>query len=156
MKPKCERCGSCCLQIERLGKISEEDIRRWVNEVRVDILQYCQGWAYINGHEMIQSNEAGLISYLNESPNWEMWYDPKSGNEIHLCPFLRKKCRKNEFECMIDDTKPEMCRDYICDPRSMTQIIKKSFEKNLKEYRKKRKKYRSFIRTSPFIGNPSK
>jgi Fe-S-cluster containining protein len=86
---------------------------------------------------MILSDEEELIRYLNEAPNMEMWYDPKSGNGVCLCPFLRKKYGKNEFECMIHDTKPEMCRNYICDPKEMKQIIRRSFEKNLEEYRKK-------------------
>lgn len=153
MKRTCEGCGSCCLQIPKLS-ISEEDIRRWVNECRVDILQYCYGW---NISFMILCDEEKLIRYLNDMPNREMWYDPRNREDaVPLCPFLRKKRGKNRLECMIQNTKPEMCRNYICNPEDMKQIIKRSFEKNLEEYRKKRKKYRSFIRTSPFIGNPLK
>lgn len=137
MKRRCEKCGSCCLQIPQIVDISKGDIRRWVNGSRADILQYCCGWTYNKCYDMILSDEEELIRYLNEAPNMEMWYDPKSGNGVCLCPFLRKKYGKNEFECMIHDTKPEMCRNYICDPKEMKQIIRRSFEKNLEEYRKK-------------------
>lgn len=153
MKQKCERCGSCCLQIKDIVNISEEDIRRWVNEFRVDILQYCSGW---NNDCYKILGEETLVHYLNEDTNMEMWFDPESGDGVYLCPFLRKKYGRNEFECMIHDSKPEICRDYICDPKDMKQIIKRPFEKNLEEYKKRRRIYRSCIGTSPFIGNPSK
>jgi Fe-S-cluster containining protein len=143
MKQKCERCGSCCLQIGDIINISEEDIRRWVNEGRVDILQYCSGWNN-ECYDMFLWDQEELVRYLNEGINMEMWFDPESGDEVYLCPFLRKKYGRNEFECMIHDTKPEICRDYICNPKDMRKIIKKSFEKNLKEYKKKRKIYHLF------------
>lgn len=121
----------------------------------MDILQYCYGWDN-ECYDLILWDEEGLIRYLNEGINMEMWFDPESGYGVYLCPFLRKKYSKNEFECMIHDTTPEICRNYICDPKDMKRIIKRSFEKNLEEYRKKRKEYRSFRKTSPFIGNPSR
>jgi Fe-S-cluster containining protein len=129
---ECERCGSCCLQIHGIINISEADIRKWVNDDRVDILQYCEGW----NTDMFLWDRDELIRYLNEGISMEMWFDPKSGDEVSLCPFLKHS--KKEFECTIQDTKPEICRKYFCDPKDMKKIIKRSFEENLKEYRKRR------------------
>jgi len=155
MKRTCEKCGSCCLQYKEIHGIIEEDIRRWVNESRTDIMQYCYGW---NDKCHMLGDEEKLIRYLTKPKmNMEMWCNPENREEnIKLCPFLRKKYGKNKFECMIHETKPEVCSNYMCIQRDMKGIVKKSFGSNLREYRRKRKKYRSFKKTSPFIGNPLK
>jgi len=75
-----------------------------------------------------------------------MWFDPETGERIYLCPFLRKRRGKNEFECMVHDSKPAMCQDYICDPKDMKGIIKRPFEENLRDYKKRRKKYHSLFK----------
>lgn len=155
MKQKCKRCGSCCVQYEKT-KASEEDIRRWVNEFRTDILQYCYGWDN-ECLTMVSDEEKKKLVYYLTTPkmHMEMWCNPENREDnIKLCPFLKKKRGENQFECMIEDTKPEICRNYICNPKNMMGIIKRSFEENLKEYRKKREIYPSFVRTSTFIGNP--
>lgn len=145
IKKKCERCGSCCVQLKGIINISGEDIKRWIKDGRMDILQYCAGWS--NG--CLTLSKKRLERHLNGSVNMEMWFDPENGNDIFLCPFLRKKPADEQFECMIQDTKPEICRDYICDPKDMRQIIKKPFEENLKYYEKERKHYHTFINTPP-------
>ena len=138
MSRKCKRCGSCCLQIGDIINISEDDIKRWVKEGRSDILQFCAGWTK-DCFKLMVWREKELIRYLNESINMEMWFNPKSGNEISLCPFLRKQYGKNQFKCTIHNTKPKICREYICDPKNMLRIIKKPFRENLLEYKKMRK-----------------
>lgn len=157
MKQECERCGSCCVQYEKTAA-SEEDIRRWVCESRSDILLYCYGWNDTCSRMMAHGCEKQLINYLTEDKiNLGMWHKPENREEnLKLCPFLRKKRNMNRFECMIQGTKPEICRNYICDPKDMQLIIKRSFEENLEDYRKKRKRCPSFIRYSPFMGNPLK
>jgi Fe-S-cluster containining protein len=132
----CERCGSCCLQISGISNITDEDIRRWVEDSRFDILYYCEGWQ----EDCCLWKEEEIIRYLNKDTNMEMWHD--NGVEIFLCPFLRHG--KKQFRCRIHDTKPQMCRAYICDPKDMVRIVKRTFEENLKEYRKKRKNSKVF------------
>jgi Fe-S-cluster containining protein len=129
---KCEKCGSCCLQLKGIINVSDEDIKRWVNENRADILQYCYGWRGLN------DAKEEVVRHLTKGVNMEMWFDAER-DEIDLCPFLRKKYGKNEFECTIHETKPEVCRNYICNPKDMSGIIKKPFKENLEEYRKKRR-----------------
>jgi Fe-S-cluster containining protein len=155
---KCERCGSCCVQLRGIWDISEEDIRRWINEFRIDILQYYNGWDDECSIMMGNGENRKLVYYLTKDKmNMEMWCDPENREDnIDLCPFLRKKRGENQFECMIEKTKPEFCRNYICNPKNMMEIVKRSFEESLREFRKKRKIYASFVRTSPFIGNPLK
>ena len=134
MSSICERCGSCCVQIGYINP-REEDIKRWVRGSRYDILEYCEGWQ----EDCWLWDEQELISYLRDCTNSEMWFDPRTGEELSLCPFLRKVRRKEQFECRIHDTKPLMCQEYICNPKDMKKIIKRSFSENLKLYRKKKR-----------------
>lgn len=123
-----------------------EDIKRWVNQGNFLVLQYCAGWNE-DCWDMLFEEKEKLIEYLVEPiTNCEMWFDPETGEQIFLCPFLRKERDKNGFECMIHDSKPLMCRDYVCDPKDIKGIIKRPFEENLKDYRKRRKQYPSVLK----------
>jgi len=141
----CKGCGSCCLQLKDMIQIYAEDIERWVNQGFWLVLQYCYGW---NEHcwDMLFEEKEKLIEHLVESINCEMWFDPETGEQIFLCPFLKKRRGKNKFVCMIHDSKPTMCQDYICDLRDMKGIVKRPFEENLRDYRKRRKQYSSFLK----------
>lgn len=140
----CKRCGSCCLQ--EIIEICAEDVERWVNQGFWLVLQYCRGWNE-DCWDMLFEEKEKLIEHLAKPlVNCEMWFDPEIGEQIFLCPFLRKRRGKNEFECMIHGSKPIMCQDYICDPIDMKGIVKRAFEENLKDYRKRRKKYPSFLK----------
>jgi Fe-S-cluster containining protein len=145
MERKCERCGSCCVQLGDLFNVSKEDIERWVNEMRSDILWYCDGWND-SCFDMLLSDRGGLIRYLSEGLNMEMWFNPQNGYELFLCPFLRKTYGKAQFECLIHNTKPDLCRDYICDPKDMRRIVKKPFEENFKEYMEERRRSPSHMK----------
>lgn len=141
----CEMCGSCCVQYSGKGFATKEDIKRWVYEGRFDILQFCAEWnEWCFSHYFEESEK--VISYLTSCElNYEFWFDPSAGEhvEIRLCPFLRKKYRKSQFECLIHNTKPKRCKEYFCKPNDMRGIVKKSFEHNFKEYKEKRKYFHS-------------
>ncbi|MGA2309500.1 MAG: hypothetical protein ABSG57_08135 [Candidatus Bathyarchaeia archaeon] len=147
MERKCERCGSCCVQLGDLYDVTVEDIKRWVEQIKFDILWYCFAWDDACFDMLLYDTEK-LIHYLKEDANMEMWFSPQNGDELSLCPFLRKAYGKNQFECWIHDTKPEICRDYLCDPKNMNPrtIVKKPFEINLKEYQKKRRRSPSHMK----------
>jgi len=147
-KHKCEQCGSCCVHLTLGVLIEESDIRRWVREQRADILQYCNGWNDSSFKFLLQEEENEVVSYFMRPANRDMWID-HGVSEIHLCPFLRKKRGKNQFECLIQDTKPMRCQKYFCNPKHILKIVKKPFETNLKEYKKKRRKYHS-VTSSPY------
>ena len=128
-----------------------EYIKSWVNQEHWLILQYCHGWN-AKCWDLLFEDEEKLIKYLvNPIMNCEMWFDPETGEQIYLCPFLRKRHGRNEFECMVHDSKPKMCQDYICDPKDMKGIIKRPFEENLRDYKKRRKRYRSYKSASPLF-----
>lgn len=137
----CERCGSCCLQVGWF-EVFEDDIRRWIEEERTDILMYVEGWDRWCWENVLVYDRAELvIDFLingdilaNEFP-----YDPEEKELLDVCPFLRKAYGKPAFECMIHDTKPKTCREYICKPNDMKGIKKRSFEENYQIYKKRRR-----------------
>lgn len=127
-------------------QIYGEDVKRWVKQKSWFILQYCFGWN-AKCWDLLFEDEEKLIAHLTDYVvDCEMWFDPEIGEQILLCPFLRKRYGKNEFECMIHDSKPIRCQEYICDPKNMKGIIKRPFEETLRDYKKRRKKYPSFLK----------
>lgn len=136
----CKRCGSCCVQVGYVNP-SIEDVERWVWNHRFDILQYCVGWR----DDCCLWNEQELMSYLTDGMNYGMWFDSETGEELLICPFLRKTRGKDTFRCLIHDTKPETCRDYICNPKDMKKIVKRPFKENLKVYKRKRRNERIIL-----------
>lgn len=74
--------------------IFKEDVERWINESRNDILEKLK----FAGDE--------------KQPIIEAWFNPKTRREYIYCPFLKKK--GSDWSCSIHKTKPKMCRDYIC------------------------------------------
>ena len=141
----CERCGSCCVQYDGNNFATEEDFRRWVYEERVDILKFCVGWEGWCVDAIFESDaqKEKVISHLLQELNYEFFFKPYTEEQMWLCPFLRKKYGKSKFECLIRDTRPEVCREYFCYHDNTGRIVKKSFQENLKEYRKKRRYYKS-------------
>jgi Fe-S-cluster containining protein len=81
-----------------MGSLSatSEDVERWMEEGRVDILRFVS----ILGH-----NNAGL-------PFADLWIDER-GVERSRCPFVRKVRGANRYLCSIYETRPQVCRDYV-------------------------------------------
>jgi Fe-S-cluster containining protein len=79
------------------GKANEEDISRWENEGRFDILW----WVSILP-----------IFDIGEERFADLWINPETGEDANRCPFLRKVRNQNKYRCLIQDTKPEYCRQY--------------------------------------------
>jgi Fe-S-cluster containining protein len=97
---KCLQCGHCCLNLAicTTGKATPEDIARWENEKRYDILRGVS------------------IFHYGEEGNWgDLWINPDTGEDANRCPFLRKIRNQNKYKYLIQDTKPEVCRQYPCD-----------------------------------------
>jgi len=72
--------------------ITAEDIDRWINEDRQDILRY--------------------IESLNKDTAFG-WVNPENKIRLSKCPFLYKK-KKSDYFCLIHNTKPKRCKDYSC------------------------------------------
>jgi Fe-S-cluster containining protein len=116
---ECKRCGKCCEGVELVGTIqaTKEDLIRWKKEGRKDILK----------HVFISSKgkeTTGDKISLNEIKNLILRTDFKNNPEFIegdfadfcgtkdfiICPFLKKP-----NICKIQDTKPEVCKNYFCD-----------------------------------------
>ena len=92
-KFECQRGGACCKRFSWLTAYTE-DIERWMDEGREDILQYADMYIYsITGAA-------------------DLWFHPETDEELSRCPFLRKVGDKGVHECEIYDTRPMMCRGF--------------------------------------------
>ena len=93
--PHCSHCGRCCRALGLELPMLREDYRRWKKQRRQDILRYA--W----------------IPDLSDG--WgDLWIDPKSGQELLRCPFL-KHTKNREWSCAIEDTKPGVCKEFWCE-----------------------------------------
>ena len=88
MDRPCNRCGECCLQFGAGIVADPEDVVRWINERRWDILEHLDPI-----HE--------LDSEVDVTPT-----------ETGRCPFLKKDRGEPTYKCRIHDSKPRMCRNY--------------------------------------------
>ncbi|MDD2852932.1 MAG: YkgJ family cysteine cluster protein [Desulfuromonadaceae bacterium] len=82
----CLCCGRCCASFGGHLRATRHDLDRWDNEGRDD-----------------------LLSRVNRL-NW-IWVDPQSKEPLDMCPFI-EKINEQQAVCAIQNTKPEMCRDY--------------------------------------------
>ena len=86
MQHDCKHCGNCCVIHWGSFGATNEDVSRWINEGRVDILDH------------ITAN----LDNSNDEPYLFV---------TRICPFLEKDV-KNLHYCRINDTKPYYCRNY--------------------------------------------
>ena len=97
MRP-CTQCGKCCINYSDGGlTASQSDLDFW-EAYRPHIYQYVK--------------------------NDELWFDPVSGQQLSLCPFL-KKTKHNLYTCDIYQDRPEDCRFY---PVTIDQMVKDECE----------------------------
>ncbi|HDL01385.1 MAG TPA: YkgJ family cysteine cluster protein, partial [candidate division Zixibacteria bacterium] len=52
--------------------------------------------------------------------NGNIWLDPDTGQQIELCPWLKKLSNKNAYICGIYNDRPEDCRAY---PSTLDEMI---------------------------------
>ena len=95
----CTECGKCCTYGPFMGTMSanEEDIQRWENAGRQDIL-----------------DTAHIFSWGDNAPrNADLWMDPKTGDEIStgICPWV-KKIDEDKWHCTIHNLRPNTCRNF--------------------------------------------
>jgi Fe-S-cluster containining protein len=85
----CTRCGRCCLaNISAL--VSEDDMDRWKEEKREDILH--------------------IIERQNATWAGDHLISASDGHYIHGCPFL--EWIESHYSCSIYTTRPLTCRNY--------------------------------------------
>ena len=131
---ECQRCGRCC-EIDGIYA-TQRDIERWLIQKRYDILQYLYGnpWRppYESGTnkpltlaEAVRNRVEGSplereVRYVFEEiaeiydNRTDLWFHPITGEELTTCPFLHKPAGRDQYECLIHQTKPEVCESYYC------------------------------------------
>lgn len=99
---KCVQCGSCCFMYGCMVPATDEDMTRWKQEGRQDLLDMTM---------VIRDPGMGRIIAA------ELWFHPQTRKEYIYCPWIKKQksiLGKQKTICQIHDTKPQYCRDYIC------------------------------------------
>jgi len=51
---------------------------------------------------------------------YDIWVNPKTGEDVRRCPWLRKVRGSDRYVCRIHDLKPEHCRKY---PKSRRHAV---------------------------------
>jgi uncharacterized protein len=82
----CLCCGECCESFGWHLNASRADLERWKQTGREDLLS--------------RVNRLGWI-----------WINPHTGQQEERCPFIKRTSPETAL-CSIQDTKPDMCRDY--------------------------------------------
>ncbi len=67
--------------------------------------------------EMWDLFKPDIYRYVN---NGKTWMDPETGNQLALCPWLRKESNKNIYTCDIYYDRPDDCKFY---PVTIEQMI---------------------------------
>ena len=82
----CNQCGKCCIKYSNGGlSASQSEIELW-EIFKPEIYQYVS--------------------------NGEIWFDPKTGEQIERCPWLRKLPDQEKYTCDIYYDRPDDCRLY--------------------------------------------
>jgi Fe-S-cluster containining protein len=105
----CDQCGLCCLYYRGTNWAHKEDLVRWFDEGRKDILQYV-GISTPAGERV--TADTLRREDLARIENISGWVEPGTGRELHPCPFL-EKVGTNLYRCAIHATKPLTCRKFI-------------------------------------------
>ena len=96
---ECNQCGKCCTKYSNGGlSASESEIKSW------DIFN------------------PNIYNYVR---NGNIWFDPDTGKQLELCPWLRKESNQNKFTCDIYYDRPDDCKYY---PVTIEQMIKDECE----------------------------
>lgn len=95
----CNQCGRCC-QIYGDGGLSAttEDIEWW------------------------HSHRPDIANYTFKG---KIWTDPKTGEQLNGCPWLRKAEGQNVYTCDIYFDRPDDCRQY---PTTIDDMVKDGCE----------------------------
>jgi Fe-S-cluster containining protein len=95
----CNQCGKCCINYSD-GSLSatESEIDYWENF------------------------RPSIAAYVSDG---KIWMDPKTGEQLQLCPWLRKLPNENKYSCDIYFDRPDDCKHY---PVAIEQMIKDDCE----------------------------
>lgn len=95
---ECTQCGKCCINYSDGGlTASQDDLDFW------------------------EAHRPHIYQYVKKD---ELWFDPQTGRQLRLCPFL-KKTEQNLYTCDIYHDRPEDCRFY---PVTIDQMVQDECE----------------------------
>ena len=112
---KCRQCGNCCLNLYDAFTTcaTDEDVQLWEEKGREDILEWV---------DQISLGDGQFV--------YDIWINPRTGDDVNRCPWLRKLPKKNKYICRIHDVKPEHCRKYPRSKKHAEETGCKGFEKH--------------------------
>ena len=96
---ECNQCGKCCINYSNGGlSASPEEIKSW-DMFRPDIYNYVS--------------------------DGKIWMSPETGEQLDLCPWLKKDPNQNIYTCDIYYDRPDDCKYY---PVTIEQMMKDECE----------------------------
>jgi len=98
----CTQCGKCCI------KYSNGDLAASDSDIEM--------WELFRPH---------IAEYVRDG---KIWMDPKTGQQIELCPWLRKEQKAPNqviYTCDIYFDRPEDCRHY---PTTIAEMVRDECE----------------------------
>lgn len=151
---ECLRCGRCCLSAGPVLHVEQVDVERWKKQGRSDILSKlfldqlgCEEcgieWPPWHGNKCWKCGREG-------KPAVYYWIDERQPMTVFaqlladpICPFLQKVRKKDEYLCKINDTKPEICREFPeLKPDEVTKNEEECIEWGCRGYLKWKQKFR--------------
>ena len=91
---ECNQCGKCCIKYGNGGlSVSDVQLDYWEN-YRPEIHRY-----------VAEGN---------------IWFDPDTGKQLELCPWLRKAPNQNKYTCDIYYDRPDDCKYY---PSTIDEMV---------------------------------
>ena len=91
----CRQCGQCCSILDYHREVTEEDVTRWQELGRSDILRW-----------------VSVFEGEDNKKSYTIWTTPGSTELAEGCPFLKRISSENRSVCLIQDVKPGICRQY--------------------------------------------
>jgi Fe-S-cluster containining protein len=92
---RCRQCGDCCRRLDYRHQITAEDVQRWRQLGRTDILEWVREDRGADGE-----------------PVYSIWREPGTARYADVCPWLKNLPGTAKWICAIHDVKPEICRQY--------------------------------------------
>lgn len=106
----CKRCGNCCL-LARFGEVHEEDVRRWQEANRADILHWVR-----------------FVPLGDGDHAYEVWVDPATGEQVDGCPWLQETPAPSQYACRIYEARPTICRHFPASRRHAREVGCRGFD----------------------------
>jgi len=91
----CHQCGKCCRTLDYHNEINADDVARWKQTDRTDIMDW-----------------VGVFRKDGQKTVYRIWIKPGTREFAESCPFLQEEPHKNQCFCRIHDVKPRICRQY--------------------------------------------